>query len=105
MSKQKMQSRHRMRVRHADHVPTAPGTPLASVVAIAVALAVLGVAVWAVYGRAVDGPFVFDDEGSVVTNPTIRTLWPLVGNAEHPGALNPPHQMPVAGRPLVNLSF
>ncbi|MBM3819594.1 MAG: tetratricopeptide repeat protein [Acidimicrobiia bacterium] len=59
-------------------------------------LAVLGALV---YANALSGPFLFDDENSIVRNPQIRQLWPL----SEP--LSPPRDTPVAGRPLVNLSF
>jgi tetratricopeptide (TPR) repeat protein len=53
----------------------------------------------AVYWNSVEGPFVWDDQTSIVTNPTIQRLWPLSV------PLNPPRETPVAGRPVVNLSF
>jgi tetratricopeptide (TPR) repeat protein len=62
-------------------------------------------AVWAAYGRSVDTPFLFDDPLSIVNNRSIRRLWPLVGDADHPGPLNPGQYNPVAGRPLVNLTL
>ena len=58
-----------------------------------------------VYGRSLDAPFIFDDFDSVIENPSIVRLWPLVGTAEQPGPLSPPIGAPVAGRPLVNLSL
>ncbi len=70
-----------------------------------VAIAILAGAAWLVYGRALDAPLVFDDSVSVVKNPSIRSLWPLVGDAEHPGPLNPPKDITMSGRPLVNLSL
>jgi tetratricopeptide (TPR) repeat protein len=74
-------------------------------VLVCVAVVVLAGAVWAVYGRALDVPFIFDDRGSIVENSSIRTLWPLLGSAEHPGPLRPPAPYPMAGRPLVNLTL
>jgi tetratricopeptide (TPR) repeat protein len=53
----------------------------------------------AVYGNSLAGPFVWDDQTSIVTNPTIQRLWPLSV------PLTPPRETPVAGRPVVNLSF
>ena len=48
------------------------------------------------YANALTNPFIFDDEGTVVQNVTIR----------RPGdAVSPPANTAVAGRPLVNLSF
>ena len=41
---------------------------------------------------------------SVTENNSIAALWPLVGLTE-PGPLNPPAELPVSGRPLVNLTF
>jgi hypothetical protein len=32
---------------------------------------------FAAYYNSLRGPFVFDDASSIVTNPTIRQLWPL----------------------------
>jgi tetratricopeptide (TPR) repeat protein len=52
-----------------------------------------------VYGNSLSGPFIFDDLLSVIENLQIRQWWRL-------GAvLNPERELPVAGRPLVNLSF
>lgn len=62
--------------------------------AAAIALAVL-----LVYANSVSAPFLFDDHTSIVENPRIRQLWPLSI------PLSPPHDTPVAGRPVVNLSF
>lgn len=72
--------------------------PLAAAVTIFALLAL-------VYGRALDAPLVFDDHSSVVDNPSIRRLWPLIGTVDAPGPLNPPPQACTAGRPLVNLSL
>ncbi len=69
------------------------------------ALALLIGAVWMVYGRAVDSPFLFDDRISVLGNPSIVRLWPLIGDAEQRGPLNPPRSLPTSGRPLVNFSL
>lgn len=54
----------------------------------------------AVYLNSLDGPFIFDDEYSVQTNPSIRSLWPL-GPVLHPPRLG----RTVEGRPVLNLSF
>jgi tetratricopeptide (TPR) repeat protein len=70
-----------------------------------VAVVVLLVAISAVYGRSLDAPFIFDDVDGIENNESIFTLWPLVGPAEHRGPLNPPSDLPSAGRPLVNLSL
>lgn len=69
------------------------------------ALVVLAGAIWAVYGRAVNTPFIFDDKQSIVENYSIRTLWPLVGSDGQPGPLSPPVNIATSGRPLVNLSL
>lgn len=68
------------------------------------ALALAG-AVWWVYGPAAGYPFVFDDQGTIVDNPSIRRLWPPLGTEEAPGPLCAPRTTAVHGRPLVNLSF
>jgi protein O-mannosyl-transferase len=51
------------------------------------------------YWNSLSGPFIWDDQTSIVTNQTIQRLWSL------PGPLAPPRETPVAGRPIVNLSF
>ena len=51
-----------------------------------------------VYSRGLAGPFVYDDRGTVTDNRTIEDLWRL-------DVLNAPHETPVAGRPVANLSF
>jgi tetratricopeptide (TPR) repeat protein len=61
--------------------------------------ALLVFAAAATYGNALNGPFVFDDVGSIVENPHVRTLWPLSQ------VLSAPPQATVAGRPLVSLSL
>ena len=59
----------------------------------------------AVYYPAATGPFVFDDAGTIVDNPSIRRLWPLWGVGEDAGPLSPSDASAVHGRPLVNLTF
>ena len=66
--------------------------------------AMLALAVGVVYGTALRGPFIFDDSDSIRNNPTIVRLWPLIGGTNG-GPLNPESDLPVSGRPLVNLSF
>jgi Flp pilus assembly protein TadD len=51
------------------------------------------------YWNSLAGPFIWDDQIAIVTNRTIQHLWPLSD------ALQPPRETPVAGRPIVNLSF
>ena len=58
---------------------------------------VIAVACAVVYANSLAGPFVFDDRATVVDNTTIESL--------SAGVLEPPHESPVAGRPVVNLSF
>jgi tetratricopeptide (TPR) repeat protein len=53
----------------------------------------------AAYHNSLTGAFVFDDVPAIAENPTIRALWPLSG------ALSPPDNSGVGGRPLANLSF
>jgi tetratricopeptide (TPR) repeat protein len=69
------------------------------------AVVILGCVLGAVYGRALSAPFIYDDPTCIANNPSIVRLWPLVGDAEHPGPLNPPKDLPTSGRPLVNLSL
>jgi tetratricopeptide (TPR) repeat protein len=65
---------------------------------------VLGAAIWLVYGRSLHAPFIFDDELTIETNPSIVRLWPPIGSSQERGPLNPPKELPTSGRPLVNLS-
>lgn len=63
------------------------------------AAVVLAAAILLVYHNALDGPFIFDDETSIVLNPAIRSLWP-------PWApLMSPPDTTVAGRPVVGISL
>jgi hypothetical protein len=52
-----------------------------------------------VYWNSLQSPFLFDDQNSIINNAQIRRLWPLSV------PLAPPRDTPVAGRPIVNLSF
>ena len=61
--------------------------------------ALLAAVIVAAYASSVRGPFVIDDQASVVQNPDIRSL------ARLDRVLWPRPDSPVAGRPLVNLSF
>jgi tetratricopeptide (TPR) repeat protein len=54
----------------------------------------------AAYGNSLAGPFIFDDEPSIIENPTIRRLWPI-GPVLNP----PPHSLTVVGRPLANFTL
>jgi hypothetical protein len=51
------------------------------------------------YANSLDGPFILDDHLSIVSSPHIRQWWPLSS------LLFPERESPVAGRPLVNVSF
>ena len=64
----------------------------------AVACGVVAACVIGVYANRLSGPFLFDDQQAIVENATLhaRALIDL---------LTPPRETPVAGRPLVNLSF
>jgi protein O-mannosyl-transferase len=62
--------------------------------AVAIAAVIL-----AAYSNSFRGPFVIDDQASVVQNPDIRAL------ARLDRVLSPRPDSPVAGRPLVNLTF
>jgi tetratricopeptide (TPR) repeat protein len=50
------------------------------------------------YWNSLDGPFVFDDRGTIVDNRSIESLWDRA-------VLFAPHETPTAGRPVVNISF
>ena len=52
-----------------------------------------------VYLNSLSAPFIFDDRTSILDNPQIRQLWPLSV------PLSPRPDTPVAGRPIVNLTF
>jgi protein O-mannosyl-transferase len=80
--------------------PAPTSGPPAWTVAVALALAI-----GAVYGRALDAPFIFDDSVSITDNVSILRLWPLVGTETHRGPLYPAPDLPTSSRPLVNLSF
>src|SRR5688572_22685515 len=63
-------------------------------------LALIVVAALAAYHNSFNGPFVFDDASSIVTNPTIRRLWPLSETLAGPTT-----NVTAQGRPLLNLSL
>ncbi len=86
----------------SEHAATPPGwamrVPAGWAVILAAALIVL--ATVAAFSSSFAGPFVFDDQTSVVDNPTIHHLWVIWQ------PLCPPrHGETVTGRPLLNLSF
>jgi len=51
------------------------------------------------YGNSFNGPFIFDDVGSIPDNPHVRTLWPITE------AMKAPPQETAAGRPVLSLSL
>jgi hypothetical protein len=63
------------------------------------------IAIWTVYGWGLRAPLIFDDASSIVNNPSVVKLWPLWGDLQHPGPLNPPKEMSTSGRPLANFSL
>ncbi len=70
-----------------------------------VAVLLLGFTLWLIFSRSISSPFLFDDSISITGNSSIVQLWPLIGNASHPGPLNPTNDLPTAGRPLVNYTL
>jgi hypothetical protein len=79
-------------VRGGSWLGTRWAVPLAAVVII--------VATLAAYSDSFHGVFVFDDEGSIVNNATVRHLWPIWKSLSPPG-----NGETVTGRPLLNLTF
>ncbi len=65
----------------------------------------LAFSIGAVYGPALDAPFLSDDYLGIVRNKSITSVWPLIGTTENPGPLNTPPDNAVSARPLVNLSL
>jgi len=65
-------------------------------VGAAIALTVAGILA---YGNSFNGPFIFDDQESILENPQILRLWPLSK------AMSAPPQSTVAGRPIASLSL
>ncbi len=51
------------------------------------------------FSNTLSGPFIFDDRPAILDNPSIRALSPLLD------VLWPPRDLPVSGRPIVNLSL
>jgi protein O-mannosyl-transferase len=82
-----------------------PVPPAASRITAFTTFAVLTFAVIAVYARAIDAPFIFDDVPAVVENDSITRLWPLVGDEVRRGPLNPDTNLTMGRRPLANLSL
>ena len=78
----------------------APSHPAASRRAVWAAAGFIALATLLAYSNSFSGPFVFDDTSSIVSNPTIRTLWPPWV------ALSTPRVgVTVGGRPILNLSL
>src|SRR4051812_21215789 len=65
-----------------------------------VAAAVIVLAGLAAYHNSLGGPFIFDDPSSIVSNPTIRSLWPPWAPLSPPNAA-----ITVQGRPILNFSL
>jgi tetratricopeptide (TPR) repeat protein len=74
--------------------PAAPDTPRG----IRIRAAILLLAGALAYANSLSGPFIFDDDASIVENTTIREMRPAT-------ALFPHRESPTAGRPVVNLSL
>lgn len=79
--------------------PAASGTPPHPKRATLLVAAALALATALAYAGTLRVPFLFDDDSSIPDNPSIRQLWP-------PGAMfDPPPNLTVSGRPLLNVSF
>jgi protein O-mannosyl-transferase len=103
----------RRRSRKAPPIATRPGsvkvaepeapamgaTPVAPVWKTWGAVVILVVAICVAYGNSLHGPFIFDDDPSIVENQSIRHLGAWQVLAAPPGAVT------VTGRPLANLSL
>lgn len=72
--------------------------PKPGAVGLARAAAAIAVVCALVHAGNLDGPFVFDDQQSIVDNATLRAPLSLA-------VLSPPRETPVAGRPLANLTL
>jgi hypothetical protein len=79
--------------------PAPPGAADPDGVQAALACALLAASVAAAYSLTLSVPFLMDDRLSITDNPSIRRLWPAWG------ALLPPTEAGVGGRPLLNLSY
>ena len=82
--------------------PLAPATAACPPSRRATALACIALllAVFAAYANSFSGPFIYDDQPSIVENPTLRHWW-RIGEL-----LSPPRGgATVSGRPALNLSF
>ena len=80
--------------------PPAPPPAAATPTSLRTAAALLALAAVAAYANSFSGPFVYDDESSILSNPTLRHLWP-----PWDAFLPPPHGLTVSGRPVLNFSL
>src|SRR3990172_5207208 len=64
----------------AEALPSARAGAWREIGPMLLTLAVVGGAVWSIYGRALNTPFIYDDNMSVVSNPSLVRLWPLVSD-------------------------
>jgi protein O-mannosyl-transferase len=95
-----VRSRGRALKRKATHVaPSLHRRPSAASAGLWWRAGLLALAGLLTYWNSFSGPFVLDDVGSIVENRHIREWWRLGG------LLMPERELPVAGRPLVNVSF
>src|SRR6266446_6873989 len=86
-----------MSARRRTQVSSAP--PPASRLAPRLWLLAIAVAGVLAYGNTLSNPLVLDDTITILDNPQIREWWrPSV-------VLFPERELPVAGRPLVNVAF
>jgi tetratricopeptide (TPR) repeat protein len=60
---------------------------------------VIVLAAWAAYSNSFHGPLIFDDEGSITKNSTIKKLWPIWP------LFCPPNGETVMDRPMLNFSL
>jgi tetratricopeptide (TPR) repeat protein len=84
----------------ADRAPrTAPSSPRAVAGPRRFPVVIVAAAVAVAYANSLSGPFVLDDEATIVQNPQIRDL-------SRPGdVLRPAPDSPIAGRPLASVTF
>ncbi|HEY4308836.1 MAG TPA: tetratricopeptide repeat protein [Pirellulales bacterium] len=78
---------------------------LGSALAGLIGALVLAASIWAVYGRVVHSPLIYDDYTTLDENPSIRQLWPIWNFSGEASPLRPSPETPVAARPLVNFTL
>jgi protein O-mannosyl-transferase len=66
---------------------------------VALAVVAIGLGILGAYHNGFSGPFIFDDEPAILTNPSIRHLWALWKT------FSPPRDLTVTGRPLANFTL